>query len=494
MPTGQQNPWDNRRPIPFVGPSYDNRSTNVNTQKCINWYPEVNPEGSLSKMSLIPTPGLEEWVDLGTNAIIRGLWTDGTLLHAVSGSDYFTVTAGGTATDRGDLDTSTGLVSMASSPTEIMTVDGTSGYIYNIAADTLTKITDGDFPTSDTVSFLDGYFIVNKQDTGRFHISSLNAGTAWGATDFATAEGDPDNLVAVKVSNRRLWLFGKDTIEIWRNTGASAFPIERIEGSFIEVGLGSKDALAKGDNDLFWLGNNKYGKDVIFRAFSHEAQIISTRAVEWQLSQYGTTSDATCFVYRQEGHTFAEFTFPSANKTWVYDAASSKSYGKPMWHERSSRYDINDLLSDGRHRITSHVFFNGDHIVGDFDNGKLYKLKTDVFTEDGEEIKRTRRSPFIHESQRKIFFGDVQVMFEPGVGLTSGQGSDPVASLRHSNDGGNTWSRRRNRSIGKKGEYKDRVRWNRNGSGRNRVFELEISDPVNAIVIDAFAKINIGTS
>ena len=488
MPEEQANLWDKRRPIPFVGPAYDGRSTNINSSKCINWYLEINPEGSLSPSALIPTPGLEEWVDLGTDAMVRGLWTDGTLLHAVSGSDYFTITTGGTATDRGDLDTSSGMVSMANSPTEIMTVDGTSGYIYNIAANTFTKITDSDFPTSDTVAFLDGYFIVNKQDTGRFYISSLLAGTTWGALDFAEAGGAPDNLLVVKVSNRRLWLFGTNTIEIWRNTNASAFPIERIEGSFIETGCRSKDSVAKGDNDIFWLGRNEYGQDVVFRGVNREATIISTRVIEWQISQYATTSDATGFVYRQEGHTFYELTFPSARKTWVYDAANK------LWHERSSRYEIDGFLNDGRHRITSHAFFDGNHIVGDFDNGKLYKLKPDVFTDDGQEIRRIRRSQFLHESQNRIFFPEVQVKFEAGVGLTSGQGSDPVASLRHSDDGGNTWGRRRNKKIGKKGEYKNRAKWNRCGSGRNRVFELEVSDPVNAIVIGAYAKINIGTS
>ena len=304
---------------------------------------------------------------------------------------------------------------------------------------TLAEITDTGFPVPETVSFLDGYFIINSKDTGRFYLSALNDGTSWGATDFATAEGAADNLVAIKVSNRRLWLYGSETIEIWRNTGASAFPIERVQGSFIETGLRAKHSVAKGDNDLFWLGRSSYGQDVVFRAFSHEAKIISTRALEWQISQYSTTADATGFTYRQEGHMFYELTFPSENKTWVFDAATNE------WHERMSRYDIGDTLSDGRHRITSHVFFNGEHIVGDFENGKLYKMKTDVYAEDGEEIKRTRRSPFIHEGQRRIFFGEVQVMFEPGVGLTAGQGSDPVASLRYSDDGGHTWSRRRDR-------------------------------------------------
>ena len=487
MANGQDDN-NRRRKIPFVGPAYDGRSTNINSQKCVNWYLEKSPEGSLSPSALIPTPGLEEWLDLGTDAGIRGLWPVGNLLHAVSGSDYFTVTGDGTATDRGNLDTNTGMVSMANSGTEVMTVDGDSGYIYTLATDTFAEITDTGFPTPGTVAFLDGYFIINRVDTGRFYLSALNDGTSWDALDFATAEGAPDNLVAVKVSNRRVWLYGENTIEIWRNTGASAFPIERIEGSFIETGLRSKGSAAKGDNDLFWLGNNEYGDDVVFRAFSHEAKIISTRSLEWQISQYATTSDAVGFCYRQEGHMFYELTFPSAKKTWVFDAATN------LWHERMSRYDIDEVLSDGRHRITCHAFFNGDHIVGDFSNGKLYKLKTDVFEDDGVAIKRTRRSPFIHEAQRRIFFGEVQVMFEPGVGLTVGQGSDPVASLRYSNDGGNTWSRRRDRSIGKKGEYKNRAKWNRCGSGRNRVFELEISDPVNAIVIDAFGKINLGTS
>lgn len=62
-----------------------------------------------------------------------------------------------------------------------------------------------------------------------------------------------------------------------------------------------------------------------------------------------------------------------------------------------------------------------------------------------------------------------------GAGLP---GDDPQVMLRMSNDGGKTWFGELWRSAGKAGEWSKRVRWNRLGSSRRRVFEASVTDPV----------------
>ena len=65
-----------------------------------------------------------------------------------------------------------------------------------------------------------------------------------------------------------------------------------------------------------------------------------------------------------------------------------------------------------------------------------------------------------------------------GVGLVTGLGSDPQIMMRYSDDGGHTWSSELWRDIGKIGKYKTRVKWNKLGRSRDRVYDVFISDPV----------------
>lgn len=76
-------------------------------------------------------------------------------------------------------------------------------------------------------------------------------------------------------------------------------------------------------------------------------------------------------------------------------------------------------------------------------------------------------------------------------------GTNPQVMLRWSNDGGRTWGPEHWRNAGKQGEYGKRVRWNRQGVGRRRVYEVVLTDPIqwrivgaylNAIQVDKDAK------
>jgi hypothetical protein len=78
---------------------------------------------------------------------------------------------------------------------------------------------------------------------------------------------------------------------------------------------------------------------------------------------------------------------------------------------------------------------------------------------------------------------------ETGVGtIPPGQGTDPVAMLRWSDDGGHNWSNERRKKIGKIGKTKSRVRFTRLGGSNNysnRCYELTITDPVKVCITGA---------
>jgi hypothetical protein len=77
------------------------------------------------------------------------------------------------------------------------------------------------------------------------------------------------------------------------------------------------------------------------------------------------------------------------------------------------------------------------------------------------------------------------VEFAPGVGLQTGQGVNPQAMMRFSDDGAATFGTIRTTTIGAAGRYKNRAMWRRLGHARDRVYEVSVSDPVRRDVVGA---------
>ena len=259
------------------------------------------------------------------------------------------------------------------------------------------------------VTFQDGYFAVSKPDTDEFYVSSLNDGLNWDALDFASAEGQSDDLVAVESDHREMWLFGERTIEVWYNSGDVTFPFERVQGGFQETGCMATASIAKADNSLFWLGRDDRGWGIVYRADGYTPRRVSTHAIEKDIQSYDDVSDAFAYTYQQDGHIFYVLTFPSGNRTWVYDVSTN------LWHKRSY-YDGED---DIRHRGNCFAHFDEELIVGDYSNGKLYKLDLDTYTDDGDEIRRIRTAYHVHNERKRSVCTRYEIDMEFGVGLTS---------------------------------------------------------------------------
>lgn len=472
--------------FPFVGGSYTARSAAFDAERCVNLYPETGTPISKSVMMLLGTPGKRLWSTL-SGGNIRGLLRfTAVLAVVVVGANVYTVNTLGVGTLVGAIDFSTTPVSMASNGTNVMIVTGPRGYVLNPNTGVLNPIVNAAFTGADTVQFIDGYFIFNKTGTGQFQITGLYDTTIDGL-DFATAEGAPDLLVSLLVDHREVWLFGETSTEVFFNSGNVDFPFERINGAFIEQGCAAKFSPAKMDNTVYWLTSDERGQGTVQRAQGYSPQRVSTHALEFALNQMPRIDDAVAYTYQQEGHSFYVLNFPTAQKTWVYDAAVN------LWHERAWRDPSTGALKQDR--AICQMAFAGETIVGDWETGKLYVLDLDYFTDNGDPIARIRACPHISSSDyRQQFFASLQVDMQTGVGLTSGQGSDPKAMLQWSTDGGYSWSNELWASIGKIGERRSRVKWRRLGRSRDRVFRVTITDPVRVAIIGASVQLSEGSS
>jgi hypothetical protein len=226
-------------------------------------------------------------------------------------------------------------------------------------------------------------------------------------------------------------------------------------------------------------GPERDGGGIVWRLNGYTPQRVSTDAIEYAIASYADISDAVAYAYQQEGHTFYVLTFPTGNATWVYDAATQ------LWHQRAYLDPATGTL--GRHRSNCHMYYAGLHIVGDCKTGDLYALDLDYYY-DGAAT-RCRRSAPRRTSPGRITAGSCTTAcrstFETGVGLNSGQGADPVALLDWSDDGGHTWSNQHAAHGQDRPVYRTRVRWNRLGRARDRVYRMTITDPVKRVIIGA---------
>ena len=462
----------------FIGPSYTLRSVNIDCQRCINLYPEVNESGKGKEAEVVAyhgTPGLATLATLGTGPI-RGIYeaANGNL-YVVSGSKLYSVSSAWVGTELGTLNSSSGPVSMADNGIDLMVVDGGDGYFVLMSSGAFVEITDPDFTGADQVVCIDRYFIWNLPGTGQFGYAGPLSRTI-DATDFAEAEGSPDELVAVANQQRDLWLFGSRSIEVFYNSGEADNTFQRIQGAYIEQGCAAPFSVAKLDGNMMWLGRDRDGACIIYRARGYQPERVSTHAVEFAIAGYGDVSSATAYTYQDGGHFFYVINFDEAETTWVYDQSTN------MWHERS-------YLNDGvleRHRGACHAYAHSKHVVGDYETGKLYELSSTIYTDDGTQMVRRRRAPHLSSGGDRIFYHEFRLDMEFGTGLDGGvQGSDPQVMLRFSDDGGHTWSNEKWTGCGKIGQTKRRAIWRRLGASRDRVFEITISDPVKIAVIGA---------
>lgn len=459
------------RPIQWAIASNSTKSEDANGSRLVNLYAEALPPDSKTQVALYGTPGTKVFSLLPTPQV-KALHTLNGVLYAITAKRLYSIDMFGSATEIGVVSMS-GMVSVATNGIDLVFVDGNSGYAYSPSKGLRVLSGDGWYPAN-TVTYQDGYFIFNRAGTGQFFLSDLLS-TDFDPLKYATAEGSPDDAVAVLSDHRELWVFGTKTIEIWYNSGNADFPFERMQGAFIERGCQSANSIAKIDNSVFWLGDN----GVVYRATGYQPQRISTHGIENRIGE--SNQDAFAYTYTDDGHVFYVLTLPNDKLTLVFDVSTG------LWHERSH-------YQWGRHHASCYTFAYGQHFVGDFQNGNVYTLDKHYYKDNTDPIKRIAISPPIHSSRNRLVMNRFELDMQSGIGLVTGQGDNPQAMLQWSDDSGKTWSNEHWSAIGRTGKYLTRVAWNRLGMFRQRQLKVQITDPVPVSILGAYADIENGRS
>lgn len=464
----------------FVGGSYRARATNFDAETCLNLYPEQAQVGTAKSIAaLYGTPGLALWATLAGGPILGVLRFDADTAVVVAGPNVYRVATDATATLIGVVTAGVLPVSLASNGVNVVIATNPDMFVVDLVTNTVTQLIDPDFLGASQVGFISGYFVWNVPGTGRSQYSDLYS-TAVQPLSFVVSEGSPDVTVGQIVDHLEYWTFGENSTEVFSVVADPDQPLQRIGGAFIEHGCAAAYSIAKMDNTIYWLGADDNGQGVVWRATgAYEPQRVSTHAIEFAIGQTADLSTAVAWTYQQEGHAF--YVLSVGDRTWVFDASTG------LWHERAWRDSLGSLH---RHRGQCHMAFGGMHIVGDWETGTLYRMSLDVYTDNGDAIVSRRTGPFVNARTYHV----LQIDFETGVGLTTGQGEDPQAMVEWSDDGGKTWGNEHWADIGRIGEYQSRVRWRRLGTPRRfglpRAFRVTVTDPVKRVITGAWLDVS----
>lgn len=475
----------------FIGDAYTARSITQNDQELINWYPEVDQRkdpGERGVVALYPTPGFIARIYFSSGPI-RGMWVvpGGQTLYVVAGDSLVKCDTSYNGVLVGTLFTSIGGVSMTDNGTSLFLSDGPTRYAYTWGTGTFAVIVDGAFSGASRVDVIDNFLIYSQPNGNQWGATAAGSLVSSGLS-FGRKDSAPDNIVTLIANRREVFVLGERTSEVWVDAGLFPFPFQKLPGTNLQHGCAAALSVARLGEDFAFLSQDDRGNNVVVMMRGYSPVRISNNAIEHEFSHYAVTSDAIGMSYQQGGHEFYILTFPSADKTWAYDLATG------MWHRRAFRDNMNVYHRD---HATCAVFFNGEVLVGDYIQGLVYAANQDTYTDYsdiGNLIPRVRRCRHVTSDLNRVFHHSLQLQFEPGVGLVAGQGSNPQAMLRWSDDGGFTWSNEHWKSIGVIGAYKNRAIWRNLGQSRDRIYEVVVTDPVFAAVVSAELKASAGAN
>jgi hypothetical protein len=481
--------------IPLTSGAYSASSLIANAQRSINMFPEANPEKTKPNMPVTQyvRPGLNKLATPPAPAQARCLYrsTRGTSdpngdLFAVIGQSVYFIDPNFNFNLIGQIQTAgTNPVSMADNGQNIVVVDNSAhGYNITIGTKAFNVISDSNFLGSTRADFLDSFIILNNPGTNQWY-SSLSEQIVFNGLFIGIKTAWPDNVLCVVAIERWAYVFGPQKTEPWYNAGSVPFPFQLLPGVIIEQGLQAVYSPAKMDTYVYWLSASPEGAFMAMRGGAQNiAQRISTHAIEVEWKAYPRVDDAIGSVYQIGGHSFYRLHFPTADKTWVYDAATEQ------WWE-DNWIDTNGVLHRARNTFTAFAY--GKNLGLDWANGTLYEMTPAALTDAGNPIPWIRSFPHIVNElkyvEHPLFMADVETGTRPGTaevtqflspwspGFSSGFGpitrvDAPVVNACMSKDGGYTFGKYRPKKNISSGHYRPPMRWRNWGLARDAVFEL----------------------
>lgn len=483
--------------LPILTGAYQARSIIASAQRCVNLYPELNEDKQAPvPVTHYPTPGLiKKWTPpaAGVNRCVYRA-SNGQLFTVVDDKVFyvnsdFVETLLGTIAKK----IVTPIV-MADNGISLILVDGsTTGYAIDLTTHAFAVINDPNFLGGTRVDYVDTFFVLNVPNTNQWYISlsnvtfgNLTAGTitppniyaAFDPLDIVAKSGNPDPISACIVMHRNVWPIGVLTSEAWYNSGSADFAFAAVPGVFIEHGCIAPYSIAEQDMAIFWLSQDKQGKCVVFKGdASYGISEVSSKGIEYIFSRFATVDDAIGGCYMQLGHAFYVITFPTEQRTFAMELKTQQ------WHELAYTTQNGDLQ---RHRANCWTFAYGMNLIGDWQNGKIYQLDFNTFTDDGNPITRIRTFPHLMNEGDRFNLTSFMADLLGGTLTSATPDNPPKVYLRVSIDRGANYGNPIEGVFGAAGDYGQFPFWRNLGQARDFVLELTWSEPINTALNGGF--------
>lgn len=461
-------------PINLTGGHYKEKSASLSNQRTRNFWPKAIPtEKARSQYVLQSFYGLKTFKSQ-TGGADRGMVVNQGNLYKVTDTTLYQVSSDGTHTSLGYIGGSN-RCTLRAFGSHIIIVNG-GGVVYVWDGTTLTEVTNANLGTPQGAAVLNSQAIYDAGSGQGFDVSDVGDAAEIDGLNNASAESASDALVVPYAFSETLYLLGEETIELWWNSGQGNPPFDKIQGALINIGIGAKHSIAENPDFIFLLGADRQFH-TLTGGTSAVDTVISTPAMAKELQDYTIVDDCIGWMMQLEGQYFYTATFPTQDVTWVYPVGGE-------WFEWGSSIE-------GRIRANSYVKAFGKHLVGDHDSGNIYELDAETYTDAGHTIPRVRDSAPIHsgllrQDGKPFVINELQLFLQTGVGLPSGQGSDPLLEISVSKDGGKTFGTPRMKNIGRSGDTNRKVIMKNFGRFEDScVVRLSVSDPVPWTVFNA---------
>lgn len=414
----------------------------------------------------------------GLHGPVRGGFELDGLCYLVAGERAYQLFEDWTTTELGTLAPDTRrafVIGNGTAGNQVAFVAGGKLYVWNSSTSTFAQVTDADLPGDILgVVHTDTYAVAWFRNSRAYRISSLLDFTAWAGGDVAERSQYVDNIVEIIADQKELTILGSQTVETHWNSGAAAFPFEPVPNALSKQGAAALSGGCLVGDAPYWVGKSDAGAGPVFRVRGgYTPERISTHWVERRIQALALLSDADSYSYEEQGHRFYVLTFPNAGVTLAFDEAVPPEYGWSEWSylNPSTGLEEADLAR-------CHFFAFGKHLVGSRRDGTIYEQSLSVYDDAGDAIRASRRFRGPFNERKRVAIHQVRLDAQVGVGLTTGQGSNPQVMLRMSRDGGRTWGHERWKSLGAIGRYETQVRWNKCGDPRDPAWDLVVTDPV----------------
>lgn len=470
----------------FVVGNYRSQSKLEANHVVMNFYPEKLGAPGRWPAAYYPTPG-QTTVRTVADVVGRGAFTIDGRTHLVIGPGVYEYFVATTATKRGNVPSDSRPASMAYNGTagnQICIASGGALTYLDLATNMLTAVTGVTFTNVIQVGMVDTFFVALDVGQNRLYVSDASDTSAvWDPTQFIQRTTQPDKWQAIAVIPPDIWCIGELTGDVLYDRGSSPFPLAPRPGITFRYGTSAPASVASIGNSVLWLAKDKDGIGVVVQTVGYQPQPISDKSLETAISTYArmaSIDNAEGLTYEEDGHQFYVLHFPSVPATHVYDLSTQVWHSRGKWNAPINSYDLWPA------RV--HTLAFGKHIVLDHATGNINEMSVTMGSEaDGSAIVRELIPPplWSKSGNSRMFVPRFELMLEPGLGLVTGQGGNPLVMLRTTTNM-KTWSNQRTCSAGSMGNYNARTFWLQNGSSTMLwAPRLTFSDPIPWRVLGA---------